>query len=359
MSQLYFTSSYGTERLLSLEQLFERINPREIVLVFDTNIVIDFREFYFDPQKYSTDINRQSVYFSIRYLVEQINRYDLEVNASFGTEESSRSINNFELNSDKAKQTHRAVQCLFKMDLYKLDNHIMTGSNEDAIKSIESFPDSKINCLSTDSTFKDLLTYGYLVSLKLYDLLYQIEKKSKPRMEAMKELLTFLDEEAGGVATSFISFAFYVFGGYNDLRSLIYSSNKEPNKKLHKIFNGAIDLIYPLITDFSQEIFKDQELHRKLTPVFVTRDKHVSILHSIIKVEAVLDETKIPRRYTSISFEYLDKTSWSKNDIQMILIEIGQLNERRINKDRKSWSALIESVGKYEIIVKSHFHQES
>ncbi|MES2398083.1 MAG: hypothetical protein V4549_18865 [Bacteroidota bacterium] len=361
MSQLFFTSSLlSDDRFLSFEELFKKVQPSEIILIFDTNIVIDFREFYFNPKEFSKDLKFRETYFSARYLVEQIDRYDLEINAAFGIEESSRSIKDFSLNLQKAQQTSRALKDLFSMNIEKLDNHINKGSAENLIINNEEFPNTKIECLKETSTFQGLLIISYLASLKIYELTIRIEKKEKTHLGAMTEFLKFLDEEVDAISATFISYAFHIFGGFQELKPLIFSKEKKNlNKRLHKIFNGAIDLIFPNITDKSQLAYSNSLINTELIPVFVTRDKYISVLHSMLNTKVRFEnETLHDPQLKEVSYKFIKMTNWNQTEKEIIESVIRQISIKRLSNSfsgQKSALPLLNKVEYYETIVKELF----
>lgn len=349
------------ERFLSLEQLFKVISPSEIILIFDTNIVIDFRDFYFNAKTFSTNPKFQGTYFSVRYLVEQIERYDLELGAQFALEESSRSLRDFKLNYPKAQQTNNALKNLFSMNIEKFDKHIEQNLTEQQIIATEDFPDSKIECLKTESTFQDLLILSYIAALKMYDLMMTIEKNQMTHLQAMLQFITFLDEEINVFGAAFIGYAFNIFGGYSELKPLIFSTEKKnKNKRLHKIFNGAIDLVFPNIADKSQSMYMGPQYNSNLIPVFVTRDKYISILHSILNTVEKFDDSAVDHKtiVKVASYKYIYKTVWKPNEIEILEHRLHEINLKRELKaihGPRSAIHLIEKIKSFEDNAKRHF----
>ena len=66
---MYFSSTYLPNKVyFSLEDLFNEVEKDKVILVFDSNIFIYYKDFYLDPLKFSTDNRLKKPYNQIRYL---------------------------------------------------------------------------------------------------------------------------------------------------------------------------------------------------------------------------------------------------------------------------------------------------
>jgi hypothetical protein len=317
MAQLYFTSSeIPSKQFLSLEELFTMVPPQEILLVFDTNIVVYYRDFFLNPRHFVT--NKPEVFKSIEYLVDSIHFYDLEVNSSIGNDESSRSKLDFSISREKARQTRDVMQMMFSMTKHSLNYHTESYFKLEPVFISQELSDSKVLCLKQESTFSGILTLSYACVLKIFLLFCDLESGKIDRRKAYLDFLNFAMEEADGVAVLILSFAYHLFGGVNAFRSMLFAKGKAlPKEKLHQLFNGALDLIYPYVVNRAQDFFPIPNKSEALIPILVTGDRRLSILHSICNKRYLVDQDKV--LMTELPLAQLDffageKTKWTTED---------------------------------------------
>ena len=355
MAQLYFTSSLIPNKLfLSLEELFEHIKHQEILLVFDTNIVVYYRDFFLNSNKFIT--SNKSTYYSIRYLVEQISRYDLEVNGTFGVEESSRSKSDFKLNMEKVYQTHRAVMSILAMNIDSFDKFIKEDFSEDEIKTNKDYPFSKIDSLKEESSFQNLHIISYLAALKIFILKNQIEENTITPSEAYLFFLDFVIEEVDCIAATINQYALHLFGGVDFFKLILMpKGNISIEETLDQLFTGAIDLVYPTIVNKSQDLYPIPNKLEKMIPVLVTADRRLATLHSRINTKFILETSSIKDginynpELTEIVF--YEKTKWSKADLKLFNDRLTKDIEHRFISsisEGKTATHLLPLVEKYE-----------
>lgn len=124
-------------------------------------------------------------------------------------------------------------------------------------------------------------------------------------------------EEADGVAVLILSFAYHLFGGVNAFRTMLFAKGKASSKeKLHQLFNGALDLIYPYVVNRAQDYFPIPN-KSALIPILVTGDRRLSMLHSICNKRYLVDQDKV--LITELPLAQLDyfegeKTKWTIED---------------------------------------------
>jgi hypothetical protein len=322
MSRLYFTSSYLKSKALStLDELFLHFKPEDVLLVFDTNLIVDFRDFYCNPQLFKSQ--RQDPYFAMRYLVEQIDRYQLEVNASFGIEESSRTLNDFSILPDKYKQTYNALMTLLYNGVNYLDDHskrnvIIEPIKDNSIKAL-----SKIESLKQTSIFQHLLIMGYLSSLKIVELKILMDIGRIGREEAYVQYLDFVMNDINCASGISLNYAYHIFGGASYLNRLLFikkigSSSKE--EIIHQIFNGSIDLIFPYLVDKGHLLPAYEGKYS--TPVFVTRDERIAEIHSFHNTRMIINNNG-----TSIyNPEVIENTFSLKHNLSWTMKEVERFN---------------------------------
>lgn len=319
MSSLYFTSSYlKSEALNTLEQLFIHFDPKDVLLVFDTNLVVDFRDFYCSPQSFKSQ--RQEPYFAIRYLVEQIDRYQLEVNANYGIDESSRTLDGFRFLTDKYKQTYSALMDLLYNGIDYFDEHLKRNNIIEPIKDNSSKKLSKLEALCQNPLYQHPLIACYLSSLKTFELKLQMDRSIIDKKEALETYLDFVINEIDCLGGTSLNYAYHIFGGADYLNRLLFIKKLTSSSKadiIHQIFNGSIDLIFPYLVNQANSFpeFKG----RYSTPVFVTRDERIAEIHSFHNTIGILayDEKSIynPELIES-TFSVKHNLSWSKKEIE-------------------------------------------
>lgn len=329
MSKLYYTSSFIRNRKFDrLEDVVEFIEPSDIILIFDTNVVIEYRKYYHNPVQFTSRIEYLK---SLRNLVKTIQNYNLEVNASFGVEESCRETLDFSLNLSKLKQTQQAVIDMFYTDYAAFDKHLTQRQYfGDEIKLKNEYISSKLNCLKQKSTFQHLLVVSYLVMLKTVELYYKIQFNEVDKIQAFKLLLDFMRDEIDANLGMSANYAIHLFGGGKGFKSLWKKKGSSIEKKLHNIFNASIDIICPVIANKTQQMFGEIG-ERKLTPVFVTGDKVLSDLHSlqvtnfIFSNNPYINEKSFTPEGTIYDIKY-ELLNWSEEEYEIINSWNGEMN---------------------------------
>jgi len=323
MSQLYFTSSLiPNKRFLRIEELFDQYSPLDTLFVFDTNVVVYFKELFYNSQKFIKNQENHGVYNELRYLIKSIEKNNLMVDASLGVDESSRKTEDFSLNMEKAKQTQKAILELFKMNLEQLDKHIQSNiATTSIIKNESKYTLTKVSHLEQESFYENILTISYACSLKIVILYEQLIANRLAPLEAYFHLYEFMTKDLDCVGGTLIIYALYLFGGDEGFKKILISKeNISPERKLHQIFNGSIDLIYPYLVDRMPEISYSYWPIR-LNPIFVTFDKRISILHSLINTRIIFEgdkDDKFSYNPELVELKFLRKLSWSNKELEEI-----------------------------------------
>ena len=357
MSQLYLTSSLIPNiKLLSFEELFKYTKPEDILLVFDTNLVIYYREFYLNSEKFIGDHGKNDIYLILRYFIEQIERYNLIVNASIGVDESSRSKKDCNLILEKVEQTHEAIMNLFAMDITKFDTYVKQKLVIEPIIDRSKLTTSKVGCLSQKSMFQNLLIVSYAAALKLYILQTRIDKKTLTPRDAYIEFHEFMTIEVNCTMGTISLFALHLFGGVDKFKSMIFAkSSASVEEKIHQLYNGAIDLIYPYIVNRVQNLFPPLGSNKKLIPILVTMDKKMATLHSLINTKVIFESNDSKPNFNPelIEIKFIDKMSWNDDDLKhfksLFLKDIYRV-EKNISKTGREVKHLLPVVAKYEKI---------
>ena len=336
MSKIFYTSSYiDSKKFTDLEDLFSHIPPSELILIFDTNVVIGYRQYFFNPTMF-TQPDRKEYLKSLRNLFKKIEQYDLVVNASFGVEESCRELFDFSINEEKLEQTHLTIKQMLHSGITAFDNHLTTRQYfGEEIKLKTNFPSSKIDCLKQKSTFQHLLIVSYISLLKIIELFYSIQIGKIERLDAIKILVEFMRKEVDLLSGMHLHYAVHLFGGalgYRDIWNK--KSAKTIERKLHNIFNASIDIICPLIAGKTQQLFEETGT-KKLIPVFVSGDKILSDLHSHRNIKMIFEENPslVQETYTPeailYDFQY-EILNWSEEEYESINEIIRNANKMSI-----------------------------
>ena len=317
MSQIYFTSSYiSNKQALSLEELSTLVDLKEIVLVFDTNLVVDYRDFFLSAQKFKE--NKKDVYQTLRYLVEQTYRYNIETNVILGIDESTRRLSDFSRIEDKFHQTSQAVLGMLNSSIDDIDDFLKLNGEIIPIVDNSKKKLSKVKALSQDFIGSQLLTIGYVSSLKIVQLKFLQEQEVISRQEAFEQFLHFTTKEIDVATAAIINYAYHLFGGFDSLRGILFKTGIKSSKKedvIHQIFNGSIDLIYPTLVNVIHPICYP-ELD-ELIPVFATRDKRLAELHSLSNTKLFIDNKDSEFDFELIegAFTLKQNLSWSNSQI--------------------------------------------
>lgn len=324
MSKLYFTSSYIDNKIFTdLEDLFLFFHPSEIQLIFDTNVVIEYRQYYFNPTQF-TKKDRKEYLKSLRNLFKKIEQHDLEVNASFGVEESCRELYDFSINKEKLDQTHHVLKQMLQSGITAFDNHLTTRYYfGEEVKLKSEYPSSKLNCLNQKSTFQHLLILSYLTLLKIIELFYSIQEGKIEKLDAYKEVHDFMLKNLNVYSGMHDHYALYLFGGAIGYKDIWKKKNGKTNEqKLHNVFNASIDLICPILAGKMQQIYEKKGT-KKLIPVFVSGDKILSELHSHRNIKVLYEQNPslVEMTYAPEGINYHIKReilNWSDYEVEAI-----------------------------------------
>jgi hypothetical protein len=325
LTKLFYTSSYiDSKKFTDLEDLFSYIEPSEMILIFDTNVVIGYRQYFFNPTQFTQNHDTKEYLKSMRNLVKKIEKFNLEVNASFGVEESCRELYDFSINSKKLEQTRTTVKRMLHEGISDFDNHLTTRQYfGEEIKLKTEFPSSKLECLMQESTFQHLLIVSYISMLKVVELHYLLQAGIIKKLEAYKTFVEFMRSELDVLSGMHTHYAAHLFGGalnYSELWKKKKAKNNE--KKLHNIFNASIDVICPVIAGKTQQIY-DKIGSKKLIPVFVSGDKLLSDLHSRRNIKVIFEENPslVQKNFTSefVFHDYhLEILNWTEEEYKSI-----------------------------------------
>lgn len=317
MSQIYFTSSYLPEgRTLSLEELSNYVDLRKIVLVLDTNLVVDYRDFFLSSQKFIE--NRHDTYMSLRYLVEQLDRCEIETNFLLGLDESTRRLSDFSRIAEKFDQASKILSSMLNSGIDQLDEFIKLNGEIAPVIDTSKKTISKVKALGQDFIGEQLLTVGYLLSLKLVDLKLTQEHGVISRAEAFKQFLNFAIHEVDVIISAIVNYALHIFGGVDSLRGILFLKGMKSSSRenvIHQIFNGSIDLIFPTLVNVIPKICYPNK--GQLIPVFATRDEKLAEIHSLSYAKLIVDNGDSGFNFNIIEsrFTKKQKLCWTKSDL--------------------------------------------
>lgn len=349
---IYFSSTYIENRAFqTLEELFKYVAPKDVALVFDTNVVVYYRDFYLAPKLFVERNKDNGISAVVRYLIEQIIRYDLKVNASLGVDESSRSKVNFSLIEEKVQQTHHALMFLLHLNNKDIDLFIKLKNAEEPIKSKGEYPDSMLDFLKEEAPYQHFLIVSYLVSLKIVLLYNKLQRREITNREAFVGLCDFMKKDIDCMIGILQVYALYLFGGDSTFKGIIFPKGSGGlNEKYHKIFNGAIDFVLPTIANMVSRY-----QYPNLIPVFVSIDRRISKLHSLSCAKMIL-QTNNSINYSELSeFYFPSNLNWTEEDkIVINQIFMDNYRERFINSYGKIRTSihLLDLVEYYEKEIK-------
>lgn len=317
---LYFSSIYLKNKTYqSFEDLFQDVSPERVVLVYDTNIVIYHRDFYLNPKCFvDNPLNKNSIN-AIRYLNENVNRYNLEVLASFGVDESSRQKSDFSLNIDKWNQTHNALMSLLHLNYHDFDKFIQNQRPIEAVIDRGVYPNSMLLFLEQNSSYQQLLIVMYIFCLKVILLYYRFESKEITGKEAVNELNRYMRNDINCVSATMSLLSLHLFGGSNEFMNIFFPKNNLPiNEKLHKIFNGSIDLIIPTIINKEVEKFYKKQMPN-LIPVIVSSDKKISNLLSLMRLISKYQSKESNNYFPELlQVDFLNSLKWNNEEMNQL-----------------------------------------
>lgn len=327
---LYFSSTYLQNKTFqSLEDLFQNISSKKVALVFDSNIVVYYRDFYLNPKSFVDNPNNKETVYAIRYLNEQITRYSLEVLATLGVDESSRRKSDFSVNEEKRKQTHEALMFLLHLDYRDFDKFIQLKRVQEPIIDKGEYPSSMLPFLEQDSFYQHPLIVMYILCLKVILLFNRFESNEISGKEAIDALNRFMREDIDSVSGIMYFLCVNLFGGSDEFKNIFFPKKNLPtNEKLHRIFNGAIDLVFPTIINKVTNAYYKTPIP-DMIPVFVSTDKRISKLHSLIGLR-ITHNTKETYSYFPelIQVDFLSKIKWTKEEMNE-LFKVSQSDIKR------------------------------
>ena len=252
-----------------------------------------------------------------------IQQYDLDVNASLGVDESSRLKSNYHLDVKKADQTGAIMMYLFHLDIKLWESFINQKQSERSIKSTDEYPESLIPYINTLLEDNHITIATYLTSLKFIIIYSSYKNGEISPINAILELCRFMREEINCMIGIMKIIGIHAFGGDSYFNKIIMPNMNLPsNERLHRIFNGAIDLAYPTIMHHAvryQSHLKTGDIKR-LIPVFVSADRRLSKLYSLCQLHLIVDN-QAPINYCgeAVSYGYNSKLSWSSAELDAII----------------------------------------
>lgn len=252
-----------------------------------------------------------------------IQQYDLDANASLGIDESSRLKSNYHYDLKKAEQTGAIMMYLFHLDTKLWDSFINQKRPELPIKSTDEYPESFIPYIKTLTEDNHIPIVSYLVSLKFIVIYSSYKHGVISPLDAILELCRFMREEVNCMIGIMKILGIHAFGGDDYFNKIIMPNTNLPLKeKLHRIFNGAIDLGYPTIMHHAvryQSHLKTGDI-KQLIPVFVSADRRLSRLYSLCQLHMIVDN-QAPINYCGevVSYDYNSKLSWSSTELDVII----------------------------------------
>lgn len=362
---IFFTSSFlPNKQYTTFNSLFEDLLPNKMLLVFDTNLVILFREFYLNP-KFFIQKHRPEELEIVKYLIENISKYNIETDVTLGVDESSRKKKDFSKISTKWEQTHNALSLLLSVDVYSekdLNLFIENKKIEEPIKDDSIFPETAFFLLkeNKDCFYINHLIAAYLSNLKIIYLFNLVEKQEITAKEALMNFYTFMKEEIDILIARSLQLAIFIFGGLDEYKNIIFPKANDPfNKKINKILNGAVDILYPTLVD-SFPNHKRKKGVFELKPVFVTADKRISKLHSLTSTKAFFgDKSQINYMPEVMQFNYPKELKLTENDLssfQDLFIKdaIYRYSNKQYGKGRDT-SFLLDKCSDYEVLLKKNW----
>lgn len=319
----YYSSLFFDKKINSLQDLAQYDN---VTLIFDTNTCVYLRDFYDTPNKFIK--NNSSIMSDFMNFLGDLQRYNFDIEIGLGIDESCRNLEDFSLNQAKKEAMLNSVISMLSLDVESLINRIYYG-DINQIKDSSRKTNSKISSLNQDSVFSGINIPSYACMLKIYVLNEEIKKQKLSKLDSMKKIIKFMDEEIDLVGATVLSFALNYFGENPDFRKILKNKakNKAKNKEsiLHNIWNASLDICFPLLVSscFSNE---------KGIPVLVTSDKGLNSLTNSLKLETIFTNNGKITNYPQLtSFE--DKnTTWTIKELIEIENMINDLQIRRLPK---------------------------
>lgn len=275
--KILYSSMFIEGQVGSFEELVCKIQPEKIQLYLDTNICVNLRDFYREPN--SIVKRTDSTWDELRTFLRNVEQYNLLVNYSLGVEEACRNLNNFEINKDKLNEMLNHIGSLFSMDYLQMIEHSKLVKYKPPTKDITTRQSSKLNSLSEVSRFQNLLYLNYACLLKLFILAN--ENIWKSRIHQMLEYMDFLDRDIDVISVAALIFGYHYFSDNSKIKRMVHPSKKNVEFKIHALWNAAIDLTLPTLVSIN--FAKDGTV-----PVFVTSDERLWTIFNSMKIRMLV-----------------------------------------------------------------------
>ncbi|MGP1906812.1 hypothetical protein ACTSEZ_01485 [Metabacillus sp. JX24] len=313
----HFSSMYVRQKIESIEELTNFLDPSEIQLYLDTNICIYLREFYRQPSKTITD---EVLWNELKKLLRHIEQYDIEVDYSIGVEESCRNLNNFEINEEKFNETINILIALFEMDFLQMIEHSKLVKFSEPVKDTTERISSKVESLEQQSLFQNLMFLSYACLLKLF-LIYN-DTAEPSNAKKMINYLDFLSNEVDLMSISHIIYGNLLLSGHPQAIKLIHPKKKTVQHFLHGIWNASLDLTLPTLV--SKKFISDKKV-----PVFVTRDELLWLIFDSMKVKYMFSNGNKSTHPPFIEIDFT-KFKWSIEELHQITAHHDKIQEKRL-----------------------------
>lgn len=315
----YYSSLFFDKQINSLRDLSQYEN---VTLILDTNTCVYLRDFY-DTPNYFVESHSSIMPDFLNFLGE-IQRYNFNIEIGLGIDESCRNLEDFSLNQPKKEAMLNSVTSMLSVDIESLINRNYYG-DINQIKDSTRKTNSKISSLNQDSAFSGLNIPSYACMLKIYTLNEEVKKERLSKLDSMKKIIRFMDEEIDLVGATVLSFALNYFGENPDFRKILKKKAKNKEAVLHNIWNAALDICFPILV--SSCFSNDNGI-----PVLVTSDKGLNSLTNSLKLESVFTSNgKITNDPQLTSFEEKN-TTWTNEELLEIENIINNLQIRRLLK---------------------------
>ena len=149
-----------------------------------------------------------------------------------------------------------------------------------------------------------------------YTKLYEFEIGEIDRKQSIDELNRFMREELNFVSGIMYLLCLHLFGGSAEFKNIFIPKKKlARNEKLHRIFNGAIDLVFPtIINKVTNSQYKTPIPH--MIPVFVSTDKRISKLHSLMGLRITYNTKESYSFFPElVQADFLGNLKWTKEEM--------------------------------------------
>lgn len=307
---------YLKEKIESIEDLINKLEPEVIQLHLDSNICIYLREFYREPSKTVSDA---VLWNELKNLLKHIKQYDIEVDLTLGVEESCRNLDNFEINKDKVKEALNNIGALFDMDFLQIIEHSKLIQFSEPAKDTSQRQSSKMASLNQPSSFQNLMFLSYACLLKLY-LIYN-DTTEPSNSKKMINYLDFLSNDVDLMSVAHISYGNLLLSGYPGAKDLIHPRKKTIEHIIHGIWNASIDLSFPTLV--SGALISDKKVS-----VFVTRDELLWKIFDSMKLRFMFTNGDKSVHPPMMELDY-SNFKWSEDEIDEIHKYHNKIQEER------------------------------